>query len=40
MGRVPVVFHGLVFSRYCSSRQGSGVPRADAGDDDYDGVCG
>ena len=40
MDRVPGAFHGQVFSGHCSSRENSGVPRAEVGDDDCDGVCG
>ena len=40
MGRVPWSFHGQVFFGYCSSREGSGVPRAEVGDYDRIGVCG
>ena len=40
MGRVPGAVHGQVFFGYCSSSEGLGVPRAEAGDDDYDGLCG
>ena len=40
MGRVPGAVHGQVFSGYCSSHEGSGVPRAIAGDDDCDELCG
>ena len=36
MDRVPEVVHGQVFSRYCSSREGSRVPRAEVEDDDCD----
>ena len=36
-------FHDLFmdkyFQGYCSSREGLGVPRAEAGDDDCDGLC-
>ena len=39
MGRVPGAVHGQVFFGYCSPREGSGVPRAEAGDDDCDGLC-
>ena len=40
MGRVLGAVPRQVFSGYCSSRKGSGVPRAEAGDDDCNGVCG
>ena len=40
MDRVPLSFHGQVFSRYCSPREGLGVPRAEAWDYDGDRVCG
>ena len=40
MCRVPGAVHGLVFSGYCSSHNGSGVLRAEAEDDDCDGLCG
>ena len=40
MERVPVAVHGQVFSGYCLSREGSGVPRAEVGDVDCDGLCG
>ena len=33
-------FHDLFMCKYCSSRKGSGVPRAEAGDYDRIGVCG
>ena len=36
MGRVSGAVHGLVLSRDC---EGSVVPRAEAGSDDYDGLC-
>ena len=39
MDRVPGAVHGQVFSRHRSSREGSGVPRAEVGDNDSDGVC-
>ena len=29
-----------IFSRYCEACKGLRVPRAEAGDDDYDGLCG
>ena len=34
MGRVPGAVHGQVFSRHCSTCEGSGVPRAEV--EDYD----
>ena len=34
------LFMGQVFSGYCSSREGSGVPRTEAGDYDRIEVCG
>ena len=40
MDRVPRAVHGQVFSGHRSSLEGSGVPRAEAGDNDSDGVCG
>ena len=40
MGRVPGAVHRLVFSGYCETREGLGVPRAEVGDDDCDGLCG
>ena len=40
MGRVSGAVHGLVLSRYCEACEGSGVPRAEAGGDDGDGLCG
>ena len=36
MGRISGAVHGYVLSRDCES---SGVPRAEAGGDDYDGSC-
>ena len=40
MDRVLGAVHGQVFSEYCSSCEGSGVPRAEVGDDDCDCVHG
>ena len=40
MGRVSGAVHGLVLSRDYEASQGSGVPRAEAGSDDSDGLCG
>ena len=40
MGRVPGAVHGQVFSRDCETCQSSGVPRAEAGSDDSDGLRG
>ena len=40
MGRVSGAVHELVFSRDYEACQGSGVPRAEAGGDDCDGLCG
>ena len=40
MDRVPGAVHRHVFSGHCSSREGSGVPRAEARDDDCDGLYG
>ena len=40
MDKVPGVVHGQVFFGYCSSCEGSGVPRAEVGDYDRIGVCG
>ena len=40
MGRVPGAVHEQVFSRDCETRQSSGVPRAEAGSDDSDGLRG
>ena len=40
MDSVPGAVHGLVFFGHRSLREGSGVPRAEAGHDDSDGVCG
>ena len=40
MGRVPGAVHGEVFSRHCEACESLGVPRAKAGDDDRDGLCG
>ena len=40
MGRVPGAVHGYIFSGYCSSREGSRVPRAEVGNNDCDGLCG
>ena len=40
MGRVLGVVHGQVFSRYCSLRESSGIPRVEVEDDDCDGLCG
>ena len=37
MGRISGAVHGYVLSRDCV---GSGVPRAEAGGDDSDGLCG
>ena len=36
MGRISRALHGYVLSRDC---EGSGVPRAEAGGDDCDGLC-
>ena len=40
MGRILGAVHGQVFSGHCSSREGSGVLRAEVGDYDPIGVCG
>ena len=40
MDKVPRAVHGKVFFEHRSSRQGLGVPRAEARDDDSNGVCG
>ena len=40
MDRVPGAVHGQLFSGHCSSCEGSRVPKAEAEDDDSDGVCG
>ena len=40
MGKVPGAVYGLVFSRDSEACQGSGVPRAEAGSDDSDGLRG
>ena len=40
MNRVPGAVHGKVLSGYCEACESSGVPRAEAGDDDRDGLCG
>ena len=40
MGRVSTVVHGLVLCGYCEACEGSGVPGAEAGDDDRDRLCG
>ena len=40
MGRVPGAVYGVVFSRDSEACQGSGVPRAEVGSDDSDGLCG
>ena len=39
MDRIPGVVQGQVFSD-TTRHEGSGVPRAELGDDDSDGVCG
>ena len=36
MGRISGVVHGYVLSKDC---EGLGVPRAEAGGDDCDGLC-
>ena len=38
MGRVSRAVHGYVLSRDCEACEGSGVPRAEVGGDDYDYV--
>ena len=38
MGRVSRAAHGQVLSRDCEACQGLGVPRAEAGSDDSDGL--
>ena len=40
MDRVPGAVYRQVFFGYCSSCEGSRVPRAEARDNDCDGVCG
>ena len=40
MGRVPGDVHVKVFFGYCETCKGSGISRAEAGDDDCDGLCG
>ena len=40
MGRVLRAVHGQVLLRDCEACQGSGVPRAEVGGDDCDGLCG
>ena len=40
MGRVPGAVHEQVFLGHSSSCEGPGVLRAEAGNDDSDGVCG
>ena len=40
LGKVPCSFHGQVFLGHCSTREGSGVPRAKTEDYDRIGVCG
>ena len=40
MGRVPGAVYGYVFSEYCETCEGLEVPRAEAGDDECDGLCG
>ena len=40
MGRVSGAVHGLVLNRDCEACEGSGVPRAEAGGDDCDGLRG
>ena len=40
MGRVSEAVHGQVFSIDCETCQSSGIPRAEAGSDDSDGLRG
>ena len=40
MGRVLGAVHGQVLSRDCEACEGSGVPRAEVGSDDCDGLRG
>ena len=40
MGRVSGAVHGQVFSRDCETCQSSGVPRAEVGSDESDGLRG
>ena len=40
MGRVSGAVHGQILSRDCEACQGSGVPRAEVGSDDSDGLRG
>ena len=40
MDRVSGAVNGYVFSRDCEACEGSGVPRAEVGGDDCDGLCG
>ena len=40
MGRISGAVHGYVLSRDCEACEGSGVPRAEVGGDDCDGLRG
>ena len=40
MGIVSRAVHGEVLSSYCEACKGLGVPKAEAGGDDCDGLCG